>query len=344
MRLLSCLLALSLALSPLPSLASDADAKDLFDRARELRKKGDCATAAPLFKKAYELMPQGLGSLRNLAECEEQLGHFASSRRAWLDLKRAALVSTDKKYGGWDADADAAAARLAPKVARLIVSLETKGEGAAKVYINKEPIDPKLLDVALDRDPGTYVVRAEGGKEPVEQSIALVAGDNKSVKLKVEFPEQENPKPTPSSTTPPPKDDVAPPSPSPSPPRPETPVESSGSTARTLGWVSLGVGGVAAIGSLVFIGQRASALSELEDKCPNYETGPCGSSARATVDRGRTAATFANVFGAVAILGIGTGIVILATTPSKSEAPKATMRVAPWAGAASGGAFLSGEF
>jgi hypothetical protein len=337
MRVLSCLLSLSIALTSLPSFASDADAKDLFARGRELRNKGDCAGAVPLFKKAFELWPQGLGSLRNLAECEEQLGHFASSRRAWLDLKRAVIVSNDSKYNGWEADADAAAARLAPKVARLTISLEQTGEGTAKVFVNKDAIDSKLLDVALDRDPGTYVVRAEGGKEPVEQTVSLVAGASKSVKLKVEFPEKEVPKDTP----PPVKDDVVPP-----PIKPEPPVDtrSSSSSLRTVGWISIAVGGAAAIGTGIFIAMRASAMSDLEKVCPNHEAGPCGTDARDPIDRGKSAATMTNVFGAVAIIGLGAGIVILATAPSKTEAPKATMRIAPWASAGSGGAFLSGEF
>lgn len=348
MRVLSCLLAVTLALNAVPSVAfaSDADAKDLFDRGRELRKKGDCASAVPLFKKAYELMPKGLGSLRNLAECEEQLGHFASSRRAWLELKRAALVSTDTKYGGWDADADAAAARLAPKVARLTISLEQQGEGAAQVLVNKEPIDPKLLDVPLDRDPGTYIVRAEGGKEPVEQTVSLVAGDNKSVKLKVAFPEKEKPavgEPPPPAkpdlTPSPPKDEVTTTTPEPPPVDTET-----SSTKRTIGWVSVGVGGAALIGTGVFLVMRSTALADLKEVCENHESGPCDSRARDPIDRGKTASMLVNVFGAVAAVGITTGIVLLWTSPAKHEPPKAAMRLAPWAGAGGGGAFLSGEF
>ena len=98
----------ALACQALPRVArADAvsDAKDLFTRGRELRTQGDCRNAVGVFRKAYELYPEGLGSLRNLAECEESLGHFASSRRAWLDLSRALLTFPDRKYDGWDKDA-----------------------------------------------------------------------------------------------------------------------------------------------------------------------------------------------------------------------------------------------
>jgi hypothetical protein len=345
-RVLASVLSLSLALSSFtPAFASEADAKDFFSRGRELRAKGDCAGAAPLFRKAWELYPQGLGSLRNLAECEEQLGHYASSRRAWLDLKRALIVSKDSKYDGWDTDADAAATRLAPKVARLTITIKQHtpdGEGpltdtGVKVLINGEPLDRKLLDVALDRDPGSYKIRIEGGKSPVEKEINLNAGDNKPVTMTVELegPPKNDPPP------PPPKDDdvVKPP-----PPPPDTP-KSSGTT-KIVGYSLIGLGAASAVGAGVFFFLRQGALKDLETACPAYESGRCvgnASAANDAISRGKTASTLTTIFGGLAIVGIGAGIVILATAPS-SEAPKTSVRLSPWAGAGGGGAFLTGEF
>ena len=351
-RMLASILTMSFALSGVPAFASEADAKDFFARGRELRAKGDCAGAVPLFRKAWELYPGGLGSLRNLAECEEQLGHYASSRRAWLDLKRALLVNKDAKYDAWDADADAAATRLAPKIARLTITIVQRGsdgegplaDAALKVSINGDALDRKLLDVALDRDPGSYRVRVEGGKEPVEKEINLNAGDNKSVKLVVDL--VDKPK---DDKQPPPKDDppkIDPPKNDPA--KVDGPEPSN--AGKTAGYIALGVGGAAAIGTGVMLILRQGALSDLKAACPAYEssacTGPRAADARDAVDRGKSAAMLTNVFGAVAIVGIGAGIILLVTAPSKSEAPRArsTVRLTPWAGAGGGGAFLSGEF
>src|SRR5277367_6189891 len=114
-RLPPCLLGtvmVATLLAPRAALADPAsDAKDLFAQGRDLRARGNCADAVTLFRKASDLYPSGLGSLRNLAECEEQLGHFASSRRAWLDLKRSLITEDAHKYEGWSQDADQAAAR-----------------------------------------------------------------------------------------------------------------------------------------------------------------------------------------------------------------------------------------
>ena len=106
-----------------------ADAKDLFTRGRELRVRGDCAQRGRAVRKAYELYPAALGSLRNEAECEESLGRFASARRAWVDLKRALLTNADPKYDGWTQDADQAAARLAPKLATLTIDVNVVAPG-----------------------------------------------------------------------------------------------------------------------------------------------------------------------------------------------------------------------
>ncbi len=357
-RALSLLLATSLALAPAvvarDAAASEADAKDLFAKGRELRQKGDCASAVPLFKRAYELHPQGLGSLRNLAECEEKLGLWASARRDGLDLKRAVLVAKEAKYQGWDADADAAAARLAPKVAQLVLEVRAKSEkgeapvaadGDVKVLVNGQPIDLKLLDVPLDRDPGTYVVRVEGGKAPVEQSVTVAAGQSKTVKLVVELPEPEKGA---IAAVPVAEEPTAPIEPA----KPEAPTTvpeapTSATTLKTAGWVAIGVGGAALVGTALAIGIRQGALSDLKDACPDYESGRCTNpAAKEAEERGSSAATWANVFGATTLVGLGAGVALLIMGANAEPRDKttSTVRLSPWAGSGAGGALLWGSF
>ncbi len=226
---------------------ASSDAKDLFDRARELRASGDCAGALPLFHKAHEIFPTALGPLRNAAECEESTGRWASARRSWLDLKRAVMMSHDAKYNGWEADADSAAERLAPRVSHLTVDVSTGGstDGALEVTINGEALPKTLVGTTLDRDPGKYVVRARvPGAEPVEQSTDLVTGEARTVRLVL----------APHAAT------VAPPPPPPS--------EHRAMSAWTVGGVvttSLGV--VALAGMVVAIGVRQGALDTLTSEC-----------------------------------------------------------------------------
>jgi hypothetical protein len=299
-----------------------SDAKDLFSRGRDLRTHGDCAGAVPLFRKAADLYPAGLGSIRNLAECQEQLGHYASARRAWLDLKRALLTTDDKKYEGWSQDADAAAARLAPKLATLTVDLSyatPDGQAALSkgvtVTLDGETLPPALVGTPLERDPGHHVVRAAGDRvqDPQQRAVDLVAGDNKHVALRVVV------KPPPSTladTTPP--GAAAPPD---HPPVADEDEERARSAKRLAAWIAIGLGGASLIGAGVSLAVRQSALSDLQSICgANVNQCPNGSqSVPSDESRGQTASTMVTVLSIVGAVGLTSGIVLLATSYGHSQ-------------------------
>jgi hypothetical protein len=299
-----------------------SDAKDLFTRGRELRTQGDCANAVGVFRKAYALYPEGLGSLRNLAECEESLGHFASSRRAWLDLSRALLTFPDKKYDGWDKDATDAAARLAPKLATLTIDLNVVGPGGegvpapgVDVTLDGEKLASSLVGTPLERDPGVHVVRVTGGhvREPAQRAVELASGDVKRVALRVVVTpdkplEPEVPMATPLPVTPPlPVDDDA---------------ERARRVKRTVGWTAIGVGAAGVVGAAISLGVRQSALSSAKDRCPNLSG--CDPALEPTlnpiVSRGQAASTAFDVLGVIGILGVGGGVVLLATSGHPQQA------------------------
>jgi hypothetical protein len=301
---------------------SVADAKDLFSRGRDLRAKGDCGSAIPLFRKAYELYPAGLGSLRNTAECEEAVGHFASSRRAWLDLKRALITVDDRKYDGWPRDADEAAARLAPKLATLTLDVNAVAAGGAsassegiEVRLNGEVVAPGLLGTQLERDPGRYVVRVEGPRvsAPEERVVQLAAGETQRVALRVVV---VGPGEAASGPAPAPVPALAPES---APAPAETDDVHTDSTRRTGAWVAFGVGAAGVIGTIVSVVVRQSAVSGLtSDGCTNDNGWMCPASNKQAVQsdtsKGSTASTLVNVFLPVAIVGAATGVVLLATS------------------------------
>jgi len=326
---------------------SDDDAKDLFARGRELRKKGDCAAAIPLFRNAYRLMPSGLGSLRNAAECEESLGRFASSRRDWLELQRALLVVKDKKYDTFDEDAKNAVARLASKVPHVKIEIATKEKSLAKedlaslkVTFDGEPIETALIGTLLDRDPGKHRVKVEGGVEPIEQDVELAVGDDKTVRVVIELPKPKEPEKTVPKEPPveleKPKEKAKP---------NVDPIvkddgKNSSSTMRMVGWTSIAVGGAAAAATIVSFAVRASALSDVDASCPSRVH--CAPSVQSAVDRGHTASVLVNVFGigALAFSGIGVGLLLANPAPPTHT----TVRFAPFASASSTGLAVFGAF
>jgi hypothetical protein len=310
-----------------------ADAKDLFSRGRELRGQGDCVDAVPLFQKAYEIYPSGLGSLRNMAECEEQLGQFASARRTWLELKRALVTVDDKKYDGWSHDAEDAAARLQPKLATLtldVTAVRPDGTRApsesVQVKLNGEFLAPSLLGTALERDPGRYVVSVAGpgNAAPEERVVELPAGGSQRLSFRVVV-----------SPAPPTGAEGAPP------PASER-TASSGSTLRTLGWISLGVGAAGLVGTVVSAVVRQSAIDKItsDGNCQTqHEPWTCPPTEKATFDTGHTASTLFNVLLPVTIVGAATGVVLLLTNqPQAPQAPQAALVVSPT------GAWAAGSF
>lgn len=318
----------TLSVSTPASADAESDAKDLFARGRELRGRGDYTAASPVFLKAWRTYPRGLGSLRNHAECEEQLGHFASARRAWLDLKRALLTApNDAKYEGWDKDAEDSANRLKPKVAVVTVDVtvrtpETEGpaneKSGVELLVNGESVGASLIGTPLERDPGVYTIRAQApDAQPVEQSVSLAAGDDKRMSLRIVRTPKENPAGFATD-------------------RPYPIEEDSGSGRRTLGWIAVGVGGAALIGSGVTFLLREGARSDLEAACgPDFEN-TCPASKKAerddAVDQGKLMGTLSPVLLGVGLAGVGAGVALVVTAPRSSSQTARGLTVHPGLG------------
>ncbi len=184
-----CFAAALLFAAPAPARAANQDAETFFAQGRQLRTGGDCANAIVAFRRALELKPEGVGALRNIAECEEKLGQFASARNDWWSLRRAVLQSSDPNYEGWDKDAEDAYARLASKVAKLTVRISGEGAAGARITIDGKPLDPRLFGVELERDLGLHTIEATyGGVTPLVEKRTLVAGSNQSVALVIPAP------------------------------------------------------------------------------------------------------------------------------------------------------------
>ena len=242
------------------------------------------------FKRALELRPQGLGSLRNVAECEEALGEFASARTDWWSLRRAVLQSNEPKYQGWDRDAEAAYKRLDAKVARITVRLEGVSPERARVSIDGKPLDPRLLGVELERDLGPHVVEASfDAAAPLVERRTLEAGSHEVVTLTIPAPEAAS-----AGTTPPTAADA------------DTEADARRAHLRIAGVAALAAGGLGALGLGISAGVRAGALSAFDSCAPAYQG--CSTSLRGEESKGRTASALANAFGVIMVAGVAAGV------------------------------------
>jgi hypothetical protein len=241
------------------------------------------------------------------------------------------VTTDDHKYDGWSQDAYQAAARLAPKLATVTIDLNlVRPDGAAsdskgvEVTLDGEPLAAALVGTPLERDPGRHVVRVGGAHvhDPQQKTLDLAAGDVKRVAMRVVV--------TPDRVDP--NDAVAP-----GPAQPASPdaIEDGGASARatrrTIGWVAIGAGGASLVGAAVSLAVRQSALNDVNGQCPGNN---CPTSMQSTVSRGDLASTLVNVLGAVGILGVAGGLVLL-TTSADPAPPRAALVITPTLGGAS---------
>jgi hypothetical protein len=278
-------------LSTLSAGARADDSETFFAQGRNLRQAGKCAEAIVAFRRAFELKPRGLGSLRNLAECEEELGHFASARADWWSLRRAVLQSNEPKYEGWDRNAEAAYKRLEPKVAHLTVRVTGYAPENATVSIDGKPLDPRLVGVELERDTGPHTVEAAyGGATLVSEKRELVVGAHEVVTLVI---------PTPKAAA--------------------GEGETGKKGLRGAGFAALGIAGVGLIGGGVSLAMRQSALASFSGCAPSHTN--CDPSLRGELTKGQTASTLLGVFGAVAGVGLVAGIPLIVVSRPSAAAP-----------------------
>lgn len=314
-------IALGVLATPSPARAGETESRSLFAEGRELRMANRCADAIPVFRRALETYPEGLGALRNIAECEEELGRFASARRSYWDLRLAAMQTGASKYEGWDKDAEAAHARLGEKVARVTVVFQGNRPEGLVVRFNGKPFDPRLVGVEIEQDNGPLEVSVQfGAGPPLTKTVQVVTGGRHVV----EFDLGELPKPPAAPVTPPPRGE-----------------ESGGLTPTQVGGVvALGVGGAGLIGTVVSTVIRQSALSTIQDACEDLgdDGYRCSSAHEGDKSTGETASLLVNVFAATAIVGAGVGVTLLVVGADDGDdtgaatSPRASIGVTPLPG------------
>lgn len=271
-----------------PALADPRDAvaaEALFRQGRDALARGDWSAACPKFAESQRLDP-AVGTLMNVADCDEHEGHLA---RAWEEWQEAI---DQLRHSGDDRVTIALARReaLDARVPRLTLRL---AEGAsAEVTRDGVTLGRASLGVALPVDPGAHtIVVSAPGRETVTRVATLREGESVELTLA----------PGPATTAPPP---------APSPP-------SRMSTPRAIGYGAIAAGavalGVAVVSALVVVHEK----SVVDASCgPDNACSPAGlDAARA----GKTWVTINTVSSVIALAAGGVGVTLLLATPSSSR-------------------------
>lgn len=276
----------------LPASAGDgvAVAESLFQQGRELMQSGRVEQACEKFAESQRLDP-GLGTLLNLASCNEALGKLAT---AWGQYRQALAEAAQshalerRRFAKQRVDA------LEPRLPRLVVEVpKTARAQQLQITLDGVVLGDAAWGVPTPVDPGARIIQVSApGRRTWTRRLELREGQRAHAKV--------------------PALELAPP-----PPR-NTDSGAAGAGAESLlAWSALGLGG-ASLGIGAFFGIRGLQRNgQSQDLCPTATTcSPRGAelSSQATAD-----ARIANWTLGAGALFVATGVVLLLTGQGDDE-------------------------
>ena len=155
------------------SAADPAAAQALFTEARQKMQAGDYAHACPLLEESERVDP-AVGTLYNLADCQEHLGKTATAWALFLE------VADKTRAAGQSAREQAArdrAAALASRLSRVVVVVP--GERPAGLVVKRDgaAVSATQWGLALPVDPGPHgFVATAPGRRTWHKTVEVSAG------------------------------------------------------------------------------------------------------------------------------------------------------------------------
>jgi hypothetical protein len=315
------------------TLASEGDAA--WDQ-------GDYTLAHDRFKRAYALVKAPPLALRE-AECLVKMGklleaseRYAAITNTPLDAKAPDVFKEAVAKARTDGDA------LRARLPQLELAVEGEGTEGSKILVDGKDVPRALWGVKLPLNPGKHVVELVRGDRRASQELEIAEGEVKRAVLRFKKAEASAPPPPPPKPRPvTPVTETASPNPAPvqqtaPPPGAE---KSGGSTASTLGWVAIALGGAGLVVGGATAGVASGKQKDLDSAgCSGTK---CPASLSSDVNSYNQMLTLSTVGFAVGAVGVVTGVVLLITGSSSARTTQQAA-VQPWVGLGSAG--VSGRF
>ena len=297
-----------------PARADDnAAAEALFQQAKMLTEQQRYDEACPKFAASYRL-DKALGTLLNLADCEEHINHVASAWAHWGEAVELAQKTGDKRDAFAGTHRDGLARRLP------MLQLDIPAPSAAlDVYRDGVKIDPAAFGVPLPSDPGGHVVTVRRGAEVLAvRKVVVQEGQTTALALDLAAIEKAAPPPV-------------------------AAYEAAPTGLRTGGFV-IGAAGVATIlaaGGLEIAAIVNKSAADKPDSCIQKHCTPAGI---ATAQRANTFATTGQWVGIGGLVLTAVGVTLVIASPSRRALPRAAppVTVGGWLSPGSGGLTLQG--
>ena len=303
----------------------EADAERLFREGQKLLEERRFGEACPKFEAAYS-KDHSLGTLINLAFCHKEQGAIWY---AWLEFREAEVKANELNRADRRDFAKQRLAELEKQLPKVII------DNPQKLLLTDVLVeDRKVWEAergavfAAEAGQRRFIFKAKGKKNGA--LLINISSVGKGDKVQhVVVPDMED------GSDAPLRSDTVGDAPKPEAPPAEQP--SDGSMQRTIGWIAIGVGGVAAVvGSIEGISTLSSPCSGGKLCLPDDKSSA------------NTSATIADIGFIVAALAVVGGIALIATAPSGAPAQqpassaRSTITLTPRLGP--GWASLSGTF
>jgi hypothetical protein len=287
-----------------------AASEAVFQEGRRLMKEGKFGPACDKFEESYRLDP-AVGTLVNLADCEEQTGRTASAWQHWKQAVDQLPAGDRRRY-----PATLRVAALEKSLAHLTIELAPNAPPDVLITRNGVTLGLPSLGVPLPVNPGKHVIVVSApGRESAEFEVMVGAAEQRNVSvapgavLRGEQPTLSS-KPKPRRVT-----------------ERHAHVQRAAEPQSSVSagtWVLLGTG-AAGIGLGALFAVRAhSARQDAEALCPS-EAGRrrCWADARDALDRDERNSILADVSFAVGALATGAGLYLLLTSKPESTSQRA---------------------
>jgi hypothetical protein len=278
---------------------ADVKADQLFQEGRKLLDAGDLQGACAKFDASMRADPRAIGTLLNLALCDEKLGRVASAVKLFSEARDRAQ---EQGLASQQAAAEEHLATLAPLVPHVTLAFKDPPPPGTKILIDEEVIPlSQIGDLALDPGERALVVTAPD-RVPYEAKFLAERGGKQTVTVPAL--------------------------------RRATEIRRIESSQRTVGWIVAGSGGAVALGGVAFglVGRKnynaqfqpytdGAGVVHMAPCGKNMQTGKleCDSAGQAKTESARNLGLIGTVVGVVGVAAIAVGGYLWFTAPPSSS-------------------------
>lgn len=295
-------------------------ASALFDQGKAMMGESRYSEACPKLVESYRLDPGG-GTLLNVALCHAREGKHAT---AWAEFREAqAIAVRDGRQDRIDA-AETEIQKLKPLLSYLTINVAPADTAPGLVVsIDGAAISKAAWGTPFPVDPGRHIVIGVAPDyAPYETAVDVAATSETKV---VAIPKLAK------------KWATATPN------RQGSGDKTGSGPLRTVGYISLGVGGAGIVVGSIFGAMAISTIGKANKTCPDINC-PDAEAVEQSHDA-KTYATVSNIGFGVGIAGAAAGLILLLRSPSSAPQPKASaLNISMIPSREGGGVSVSGSF